>query len=63
MTKSRLPLERGEKSPRPLIELRVLVLTSASGTIVWLALVHPAVATAIGLGLTVLYLMHRLVGR
>jgi hypothetical protein len=48
---------------KQLFDVRVLVLIGASGGIVWLAIVRPAVATAIGLGLTVLYVMHRLVDR
>lgn len=63
MTNGRLPRARGEHSPKPLLDLRFLVLLSLSGLMVWLAVVRPLLAGAIGLGLSVLYVLHRLVGR
>jgi hypothetical protein len=63
MTKRRLPRVRGERSPQPLLDLRLLVVASVAGLIVWLAIVRPAAATAIALGLSTLYVLHRIVGR
>jgi hypothetical protein len=63
MTKRTLPRKRTEHSPRPLFDLRLLVLLTLAGLLVWLAVVHPALATAIGLGLSALFVLHRLVDR
>jgi hypothetical protein len=63
MTNRRVPRSPGEHSPKPLFDLRLLVLAGAAGLIVWLGLTRPAAATAVGLGVTVLYMLHRLVGR
>jgi hypothetical protein len=63
MTKRRLPRVRDEHSPQPLLDLRLFVLVSVAGLIVWLAIIRPAAATAIALGLSTLYLLHRIVGR
>ena len=63
MTRSRLPRRPAVHSPKPLIDLRVLVLLAIAGAIGWLAVVRPAVAAAVGLGLSSLYLLHRMVGR
>jgi hypothetical protein len=63
VTRSRLPRGRAEDSPQSLIDLRFLVLLVVAGLIVWLAFVHPAAAAAVGLGLSTLYVLHRLVGR
>jgi hypothetical protein len=46
-----------------LLDLRLLVLVVVAGLVVWLEIVNPAIATAVGLGLTVLYVLHRIVGR
>jgi len=63
VTKGRLPRARAERGTQALIDLRLLVLLCVTGLIVWLALVHPAVAAAVALGLSALYALHRLVGR
>lgn len=63
MTKNRLTRVRRESSSQSLIDLRLLVLLGMAGLMVWLAIVHPAVAAAVGLGLSTIFVLHRLVGR
>lgn len=63
MTQVRLPRNNDPNSPPPLLDLRLLVLLLIAGLIVWLAVVNPAVAAAVGLGLSALYVLHRMVGR
>lgn len=63
MTQHRLPRNNGTNSPPPLLNLRLLVLVLVAGLLGWLAFVNPTVAGAVGVGLTTLYLLHRLVGR
>jgi len=63
MTRGRVPRDRGEHSPQHLFDLRLFVLVAVAGGITWLAFTRPAIATAIGIGVTTLYALHRLVGR
>lgn len=63
MTKGRLPRAPRKHDPQSFIDLRVLVLLCVAALTGWLAVVRPAIAAAIALGLTVLYLLHRMVGR
>lgn len=63
MTKNRLTRARRESGSPSLIDLRLLVLLGFAGLMVWLAIVHPAIAAAAGLGLSTIYVLHRLVGR
>ena len=50
------------KTTNPLLDLRLLVLLAIAGLIVWLGIVHPAIAAAVAAGLSVLYVLHRIVG-
>jgi hypothetical protein len=63
MTKRIVPRKRSPHSPDSLFDLRLLVLLALAGLLVWLAVVRPAVAAPIGLGLSALYVLHRIVGR
>ena len=60
MTDTRLRQTGGEHSPPPHRNLKLIVPLIVAGLLTWLALINTASATAIGLGLSALYLMYRL---
>ncbi|HWH01861.1 MAG TPA: hypothetical protein VNV66_21680 [Pilimelia sp.] len=60
MTHPKLRHNGGGNGPPPVLDLRLLVLLSLTGFVVWLSLTEPTLASAMVLGLSVLFLLHQM---